>query len=78
MATLNIKNFPEELYLILGEQAKKDHRSLSSEVIYLLEHAVEAASHPKRSVLEFKGLGKKKWKGINAASHVEKERQSWE
>lgn len=78
MATLNIKSFPDDLYGILGELAKKDRRSLSAEVVYLLEWAIEATPKKKTSIMQLKGLGKQRWKGMNAAKHVDKERQSWE
>ena len=77
MATLNIKSFPEDLYNILGKQAKKDRRSLSAEVIYLLEWAVKS-DIKKTSIKELRGLGKQKWKGVDGAKHVDTERQSWE
>jgi hypothetical protein len=78
MATLNIKSFPEDLYQLLGEQAKKDRRSLSGEVIYLLEWALVEFSKKKTSVLHLKGLGKQRWKNVDAVKHVEAERDSWE
>lgn len=78
MATLNIKGFPEELYHLLTQRAKKDHRSLTGEVIYLLEWAIEATAKEKRSILQLKGLGKKFWKDIDVTKHIEAERQSWE
>ena len=37
MKTLNIKGFPEELYAALVDLAKSEHRSLTQEVIYLLQ-----------------------------------------
>ncbi len=78
MATLNIKGFPEDLYHSLAERAKKDRRSLSGEVIYLLEWAVESTTPKKKSILQLRGLGKKYWKNIDASKHVSKERDSWE
>ncbi len=78
MATLNIKNFPEDLYHALGELAKEDRRSLSGEVIYLLEWALEANIPKKKSILQLRGLGKKYWKNSDPAKHVSKERDSWE
>jgi plasmid stability protein len=39
MATLNIKNFPDEIYQRLQELAKREHRSVSQEVVHLLEQA---------------------------------------
>lgn len=78
MATLNIKSFPEELYNILGQQAKKDRRSLTGEVIFLLEWALEETSKERPSILQLRGLGKKHWKDIDVAKHIDKERESWE
>ena len=78
MPTLNIKGFPEDLYHMLGKRAKDDHRSLTGEVIYLLEWALKSSQKQKNSVLELRGLGKKFWKNIDAAKHVEEERESWE
>lgn len=76
MATLNIKNFPDTLYGRLQERADKERRSLSQEVIRLLEQAVAAPE--ASSVLELKGLGKELWKGMDAARHVEEERNAWD
>ena len=76
MATLNIKNFPNALYRKLQAQAKRQHRSVSQEVTHLLSDAIET---PKTlSILDLKGLGKELWKGIDAAKHVERERNSWD
>lgn len=36
MATLNIKNLPEELYERIGKHARSRHRSISQEVIHAL------------------------------------------
>lgn len=75
MATLNIKNFPDELHGRLKERADREHRSLSQEVIHLLSRAVDNAP---RSILDLKGLGKERWEGVEAASHVVRERSSWD
>jgi plasmid stability protein len=40
MAILNIKNFPDELYERLKERAREERRSVSQQVIILLEHAL--------------------------------------
>lgn len=78
MATLNIKGFPEDLYRSLGEKAAEDRRSLSSEVIYLLEWALEASTKKKKSILNLRGLGKKYWKKIKTTKYIDAERESWE
>jgi plasmid stability protein len=76
MATLNIKNFPDELYERLQERAQREHRSLTQEVVHLLEKAAEA---PKlHSIRELRGLGKELWEGIDPAEYVRSERDSWD
>ncbi len=42
MATLHVRNVPDELYRKLQAHAEIDHRSLSAEVIDLLESGVAA------------------------------------
>jgi len=76
MATLNIKNFPDELYEQLQKLAEHEHRSVTQEVVYLLE---KAAGKPKlHSILELRGLGKELWEGIDAVEYVRAERDSWD
>ncbi|MCB0737853.1 MAG: hypothetical protein KDC92_10100 [Bacteroidetes bacterium] len=41
MATLQIRDFPDELHEKLKELAKKDHRSLSQQALILLQDAIE-------------------------------------
>ena len=76
MATLNIKNFPDDLHSQLKEAATREHRSVAQQVIHLL------AAHLRRpeplSILELRGLGKEAWSGIDAAEHVDNERRSWD
>lgn len=40
MATLTIKNFPDDLYATLKERAKLNRRSINSEAIICLERAL--------------------------------------
>jgi len=75
MATLNIKKFPDDLYKILKQRAESDRRSLAQEVICLLQVAIVESEKP--SILELRGLGKKRWKGVNATEHINLERGSW-
>ena len=42
MPSLHVRNVPEELHNELRRQAERHHRSLSAEVIALLEQAVTA------------------------------------
>jgi len=76
MSILNIKNFPNELYEKLRQRAKREHRSVSQEVIHLLAETLEP-SQPG-SILELRGLGKSVWADIDAARHVAEERRSWD
>jgi plasmid stability protein len=76
MATLNIKNLPDALYKRLQARARRQHRSVSQEVIHILTQATE---RPRAvSILALRGLGKELWSGIDAATHVEAERRSWD
>jgi len=76
MAILNIKNLPDSLYKKLQARAKRQHRSVAQEVTHLLSAALEM---PKSlSILDLQGLGKKHWRGVDAAKHVARERASWD
>lgn len=76
MAVLNIKNLPDALYKKLQARAKREHRSVAQEVTHLLSDALETAK--PLSILELKGLGKEHWREMDAATHVERERASWD
>lgn len=41
MATVTIKNIPDEIYEKIKLQAKANHRSINSEMISIFEHAVQ-------------------------------------
>ena len=75
MATLNVKNFDDALYQRLKIRAELEHRSVAQEVTRILADSLAEA--PSLSLLELEGLGKELWSGINAASHVATERDSW-
>jgi hypothetical protein len=34
-------------------------------------------SKPKHSILEFEGLGKEMWEGVNVEDYINEERDSW-
>ena len=76
MATLNLKNLPDPIYRKLKARAKRRHRSMAQEVIHLLSETLDKTE--ALSILELQGLGKKCWKGIDPAKHVEEERRSWD
>lgn len=76
MATLNIKNLPDDLYEKLKARAKRERRSVAQEVTGLL---VAALDPPEAlSIMELQGLGAALWQGVDAATHVETERASWD
>ena len=76
MATLNIKNFPDDIYERLQMLAKRDHRSVTQEVVHLLEQATGESK--TLSLLELRGLGKELWEGIDPVEYVRSERDSWD
>lgn len=76
MANLNIKNFPDGLYRKLQARAKRERRSVAQEVTHMLNATLEASK--PLSILELRGLGKEQWQDIDAATHVRKERSSWD
>ena len=79
MATLNIKNFPDRLYRRIKQRAGKNRRSISQEVVQLLDEVVSEA--PRVSLLQLEGLGKEVWQkalaGKDAADFIAEERDAW-
>jgi plasmid stability protein len=76
MATLSIKNFPDELHARLKAQAKREHRSMAQVVIHTLDSNLELEK--TLSIMDLQGLGKELWEGIDAAEYIRKERDSWD
>jgi plasmid stability protein len=76
MATLKVKDFPDSLYKRLQEQARQRNRSLSQEVIHLLDEAL--GPEKTLSIKGLQGLGKELWEGIDAAEYIRAERDSWD
>jgi plasmid stability protein len=52
MATLTIKNMPDELYAALTHMAKKNRRSINSEAIVRLERAMEVPTPETDALIE--------------------------
>lgn len=52
MATLTIKNLPDELYAALTSTAKKNRRSLNNEAIVRLEQSLDRPSHAVDDLVE--------------------------
>ena len=76
MATLNIKNLPDDLYGKLKVRAKRERRSVAQEVTILLGAALDLPE--ALSIMDLQGLGAALWQGVDAAAHVEAERASWD
>jgi hypothetical protein len=54
------------LYRRIKQQAVKNRRSISQEVVQIMEHAVPEKPKGKRSLLELEGLGKEVWDRVLA------------
>lgn len=52
MATMTIKNIPDELYEELKRRAAANRRSINNEVIVLIERAVQYQAQDPNEVLE--------------------------
>ena len=76
MATLNVKNLPDDIYDKLRARAQREHRSISQEVIHII--SVTLAAEGQLSISQLKGLGREYWSEIEATEHVEEERQAWD
>ena len=67
MASLTLKNVPDELLAALNLAAERDRRSMTQEIIYLLEvalrgeHPVGRAAHTEAQVAAWRKLAGK-WK----------------
>jgi len=51
MATLHVRNIPETLHKELCERARAEGRSLSAEVVNLLERALKQSVRPQSEIL---------------------------
>jgi len=74
MATLNIKNLPDELYAQLKQRAKQEHRSVSQEVVHLLTRAL--STPPTESIMGLRGVARGVYGDVDA--YLEAERASWD
>jgi antitoxin FitA len=52
MATLHVRNVPDEIYQRLREKAEASNRSLSAEVVVLLRGALDDRKTSQREVLD--------------------------
>jgi len=79
MANITVKNIPEKTYQILKERAKRNNRSLNSEIILSLQlHALRSDTNNSK-ILEAARKSQAMGKGyltdseLNAAKHSERE-----
>lgn len=64
MANLTIKNMPDCLHRCLKENAKKHHRSLNGELLYVLEqHLQPMPGDVQKTLKEIRAL-RRKMKGV--------------
>lgn len=60
MATITVKNIPEDLYLRLKQSAKANRRSINSEIIVCIERAVRSQRiAPEKMLAEVRMLREK-------------------
>jgi antitoxin FitA len=52
MATLYVRNLPDDLYAKLQELAASQHRSINAQVITLLKQSLATEDHEQRNVIK--------------------------
>jgi len=72
MATLQVRDIDDRLYNFLKSSAKRQNRSLSQEVITILEEYLNSSVHAKNSTLEFLSLTGA-WKDEKSAEEIVKD-----
>jgi plasmid stability protein len=76
VAVLNVKSVPEKLYRKLQARAKRERRSVTQEVLEILDQALSES--PRLSIMNLQGLGKDIWRDIDSDQYVEAERRAWD
>jgi plasmid stability protein len=76
MATINIEDVPQPLFERLQDRAQREHRSVSQEVIHILDETL--GREKSHSIMELEGLGKELWEGIDPVEYIRAERASWD
>lgn len=66
---------PDALVDALEEEARREHRTVSAQVVHLLERTLR--TEKPRSILSLRGLGKEAWEGVDAVEYVRAERDAW-
>ena len=75
MATLNVDNFPDDLYARLRARAERENRSVEQQITHLLGKALPEKT---RSLMELEGLGSHWWHDVDSTTYLEEERNSWD
>ncbi|QOJ30425.1 MAG: Arc family DNA-binding protein [Ignavibacteriales bacterium] len=52
MPTITLKNIPDSLYSKVKKRAKKNKRSINSEILYVLENSDKTEGQDKKKILE--------------------------
>ena len=47
MSTIVVKNFPDHLHTLLKRRAEQNHRSMTKEVVHLIETGLASAVKPR-------------------------------
>lgn len=74
MATLNIKNFPDDLYERLQRLAEKERRSVAQQAIHIFNEVI--GPRKTLSIMGLEGLGKEMWENIDPSEYMRRERDS--
>ena len=80
MATLQVKGFNEDLYKALGVRAKRDNRSISQEVVKLIQDFLTrpsgSAEEATRAFLALSGAWEDKRSPRQIAQNIRKSRRA--
>lgn len=76
MSSLTLKDIPEDLLRLLRAAAERDRRSLTQEILHLLEEAVRARESPERAARAQVAAWRKlsgRWKSdVDEATEIER------
>jgi len=72
MATLQVRDIDDRLYNLLKSSAKRQNRSISQEVLTIIENYLNSSVTPKNSTLEFLTLTGA-WKDEKSAEEIIKD-----
>ncbi len=75
MATLSIKNFPDDLYRQLKARAKREGRSVAREVKMLLQD--QLLRRKRYTIADWPALLRGPFRGADVEKFVSGERKSW-